>query len=236
MKMKIFTEKGEQEFKNYLQNLKKDTDLPYPNLNISEYILDFEPEIEIDEGKTFTSRLELAKYLTDLFNIVGIGRKELINNNRLWTWLTFWWFDQICPIKNGERKVQQLARYICSKDFRTYYRHFVASTYNIFSVHGEENSLLFLYTKVNLHNDFIEQLASRQDIISFTNLISVAHRLYWDKENRNPKPSSSNRKKAGNLRRLIKIFSQLDLTYDIYSLDADQILDLLPVEFDVWKI
>jgi hypothetical protein len=40
---------------------------------------------------------------------------------------------------------------------------------------------------------------------------------------------------AGDMLRFVKIFWYLRLTYDFYSLDADQILELLPPEFDRYR-
>jgi hypothetical protein len=39
----------------------------------------------------------------------------------------------------------------------------------------------------------------------------------------------------GTLLRFINIIQQLDLTYDLYSLGGEEILALLPPEFDKWK-
>jgi hypothetical protein len=39
----------------------------------------------------------------------------------------------------------------------------------------------------------------------------------------------------GTLLRFIDIIQQLDLTYDLYSMSGEEILALLPPEFDKWK-
>jgi len=39
----------------------------------------------------------------------------------------------------------------------------------------------------------------------------------------------------GTLYRFIDVVQQLGLTYDLYSMTGDQILQLLPSEFDRWR-
>jgi len=39
----------------------------------------------------------------------------------------------------------------------------------------------------------------------------------------------------GTLYRFIDVIQQLDLTYDLYSMNGEEILGLLPPEFDRWR-
>lgn len=234
-RLKVFTDEGINEFRNFLIDLKNNPGLDKPDLSDNKFSENFQPEITVDENKNFPSRMELAEYLSKLFRDAGVRSKDIISNDKLWTWLTYLWFDQICPKENGVRKVREIVKYICSSDYKKYYRHFIASTFRIYSTLGKDNSLLFLNRPINDHGDFIEQLASRQEIISKPNLIKVAHELYLDKTNNKPKRGGSDRKKPGNLRRLIKVLGQIELTYDIFSMIPEDILKLLPKEFEIWK-
>jgi hypothetical protein len=47
-----------------------------------------------------------------------------------------------------------------------------------------------------------------------------------------PKRGVLTRTRPGNLRRLIAVIDQFDLTYDLYATSPDDILTLLPPEFD----
>lgn len=234
-RLKVFTDKGINEFRNFLVELKNNPELNKPDLSNNKYSENLQPEIIIDENKIFSSRMELAEYLTQVFQDAGVKSKDVIPNDKLWTWLTYLWFEQICPRESTGRKVKEIVKYICSTDYQKYYRHFIASTFRIYATLGKENSLLFLNRPINDHGDFIEQLASRQEIISNPNLIRVAHELYWDKNEKKTKRGASDRKKPGNLRRLIKLFGQIELTYDIFSMNPNEIVKTLPKEFEVWK-
>lgn len=233
--LRFFSEEGIDRFRAYIQTVKENPHAPLPDLNNEPYSIEFQPCMKIDETKLFMTRMEMAKYLKSNFEEAGIGRKAVVGRSDLWSWLAYLWFDQLCPVADGRRKLKETARYICSLDYTDYYRHCVATSYYIYSIHGEPKSRLFLYGSPYLLSDFIEQFASRQDIISSKDLIEVAHRLYWDLNLNSPKRGAQSKKKKGNHRRLLKIVDQLELTYDIYSMAYDEILKLLPEEFDGWK-
>lgn len=235
-KLKVFTDEGVNKFRDFLVELKNNPEVIKPVLSDNKYSENFQPEILVDENKIFSSRMELAEYLNQIFHNSGVKSQNIISNDKLWTWLTYLWFDQICPQYGNVRKIREMVRYICSTDWRKYYRHYVASSFRIYNTLGKENSLLFLNRLVDDHGDYNEQLASRQEIISSPNLIKVAHKLYWDENENRPKRGGSDRKKPGNLRRLIKLFGQIELTYDIFSMKSDEIVKTLPKEFEFWKL
>jgi len=233
--IRVFSEKGVDRFREYIQKLKDNPNVSRPDLNAEPYSSEFLPVVTIDENKTFSTRMEMGEYLTNCLRSAMIDRNEVIGNNSLWSWLSYIWFDQICPVINGTRRIRETARYICSHDYTDYYRHYVAASYDIYSFHGKDNSRLFLYPPTHIHNDFIEQIASRQYIISNSNLIEVTHRLYWNNSSGYPKRGAQSRNRPGNHRRFVKIIAQLELTYDIYTMGPDEIFDLLPEEFNSWK-
>lgn len=233
-RLKVFTDEGINEFRNFLVELKNNPELNKPDLSDNKYSDNFQPEITVEENKIFASRMELAEYLTHIFRDAGVKSQDVITNDKLWTWLTYLWFDKICPKDGSGRKVREIVKYICSTDYKKYYRHFIASTFRIYSTLGKENSLLFLHSHITIHNEYIEQLASRQEIISNPNIIKAAHILYWDDGSKKPKRGASG-KKQGAPRRLPKVFGQIELTYDIFSMKSDEIVKTLPKEFKVWN-
>lgn len=233
--LRILLEQGINKFQEYIQGLKDNSQTSRPDLNVEPYSIEFQARVEIDETRAFSTRMELGKYLSESFTRAGINRADVIEKRELWTWLAYLCFDQLCPVSNGMRNVRETARYIRTSDHRDYYRHYVAASYEIYSLHGDKNSRLFLYSPLHVHNDFIEQIASRQYIISSRSLVEVAHRLYWDANSNSARRGSQSRNRPGNHRRFVKIIGQLELSYDIYSMTPDEILNLLPEEFAVWK-
>ncbi len=234
--MRIMLQEGENKFREYIHALPQDPSASPPDLNHEPYSQEYSPRILIDETRVFNSKMEIGEYLHDLFRNNGINREDILGKNKLWTWLAYIWFDQLAPVQsNGTRDIKEEAKYICSSDYRDYYRHFIACPYMIYSLHGRENSRIFLYSPVYEHNDFIEQFASRQFIISYPNIVETIRRLYLDADTNSPKRGAQSRTRKGNIRRFVRVIQQLELTYDVYSISSDQILNLLPHEFTDWR-
>jgi len=233
---RIMLEDGKNKFREYIQSLRQNPNTPYPDLNSEQYSRKFLPQILVDKCMRFNSKMDLAEYLEVCFRGAGITREKVLGKNGLWTWLAYIWFDQLAPVaNNGTRDIKEDAKYICSSDYRDYYRHFIAGPYSIYSLHGGQNSIIFLYSPVYEHNDFIEQFASRQFIISHRNIVDVISSLYLDNTRKKPKTGAQSRQESGNIRRFVKVIQQFELTYDIYSMTPDQILRRLPDEFNKWK-
>jgi hypothetical protein len=232
----ILSNRGKEAFIDYLQTVRNGSDEPPPISRLSKepWSEELSPVIEVSNAPSAT-RLELGEYLVNLLEASGLARKELVENTGLWSWLALFWFDLICPKEeNGIRKVRETARYICSAEWRNYYRHLIAASWDIYHMY-RESSRLFLWCKLDIHNDFMEQLASRQDIITTKTLIEAVDRLYWDPKMKRPKVNATNRKVAGNIRRLLSVANQLKLTYDLHTMSALEIVKLLPHEFDTWQ-
>lgn len=234
--VRIMLKDGEQIFREYIQSLRRNPNSDRPDLDKEQYSKEFNPKIEVEENKSFNSKLDLAKYLEERFNKANVGRNDILGENGLWTWLAYCWLNQLAPsTDDGSREIREDARYICNDDYRDYYRHLIAGPYSIYSLHGEENSRLFLCSPVNKHNDFIEQFASRQFIISSKKIVQAISELYFNQEEKKPKTGVLSRNKKGNIRRFIRIIQQFELTYDIYNMEPEEIKNLLPDEFNEWK-
>ncbi|MBL7086715.1 MAG: hypothetical protein ISS28_06425 [Candidatus Cloacimonetes bacterium] len=235
IKPRYFNEDGINRFIEFIENSKENKDTPKPNLNTDLYSTEFINDQLIDDDRIFESRMDLGSYLYEYIDSNRLNKTKIEKNYNFWTWISYIWFDQLCPIVNGKRKINEIFRYICIGSWKKYYRHLVASSYRLYTLHDDKYSQIFLHTKVYTHNDYIEQLASRQDFISNTKFIKLVHKLYWDEKKMKPKVGSSDRKRKGSLRRLLTITSQLELTYDIKNLEPEELMNLLPPEFYIWK-
>ena len=233
--LRILKLEGVRKFEEYIYNLRNEPQTPRPNLNSEQYSSEFQPRVQIDENKTFATRMEMAKYLSECFNNAKVPRKYLVSSGKenLWTWLAYICFDQIT---DNSKKVQRTERYICSSDWNRYYVHLVAGAYYLFSSLGEDKTKLFLCSPPYTLNDFNDHMACYQYIVGYPNIVDVAHILYWDCEKNTPKRGAQSKKNPGNIRRFSKIVNQIELTYDVYSMKPEKISQLLPSEFDKWKL
>jgi hypothetical protein len=225
--------KGEEKFREYIHNLKANPLCQRPDLNSEPFSKEFSLVISIDETRQFNSKLELAEYLQNCFEGAGLKREDVIPLNGLWTWLAYIWFEQLTNQRRNILKREE--HYICTtpSNFRRYYIHLVAPLYVIYSLHNLPFSLLFLYNPPWEINDFTERVAANQFLISHENIVEAIYKLYFDPQRGQPKRGAQSR--PGNIKRFVKVIRQFELTYDIYTMSADSILNLLPPEFDDWK-
>jgi hypothetical protein len=229
--VRVLNQKGIDEFRKYINELRKgNVSYSSPDLNNAEFSNEFVPNVKI-EHKNFESRYEMAEYLHKKFHSEDT-RNNISNKSGLWTWLAYYWFDIICPLNNGIRKIKEDVRYIHenSDDYRHFHRHLISVNYHIYNIHAEK-SILLLYSPCYEHNDFIEQFASREFIISSRGLMDGAYDIYWDKTQKKPKKGSTSHNTICNIRRFISFIQQIELTYDIYNMEKNDILRLLPKEF-----
>ena len=127
------------------------------------------------------------------------------------------------------------ARFIPGAASWRYYRHLLAGPYRIFQRHRDCAKLL-LSGPLSKPGDCPEQLASRQEFIQNPGIIGAASILYYDGDKQRPRRgAASTKRKPGTLRRFVDVVQQLDLTYDLYSMQPTEILTILPREFDSWR-
>lgn len=234
MQVRILNERGIKSFVDFLSSTEAAVMRDPPNTMLEDDFLttplDYDAQVE---SRIFSNRFDLAQYLCNALPDAG---PTLDHNRGLWSWLTLFYFDLVCPRQaDGVRNIGEVYRYIPSTDYRHYYRHLIRTAYVIYRLHGQFSRSI-LYRPVDVHGDFAEALASRQEIITNRGLIEAVDRLYFapDESGGAPKRGATNRRKGGTLRRLIDVIQQFDLTYDLYGMTAGEILGILPREFTPW--
>src|ERR1043165_5170393 len=223
--LKRLNEEGIQKFHAYL-SAGAQADPPRALLDDSAASELLTPRMEI-ELRTFANRLDAGRYLVEL--LTRTDRTQGDQDAGLWSWLSLFDFDQVCPLQRGKRHPGEIARHIPSSDFPKYYRHLLLGPYRICLLHGEPARLI-LHNPLSSPGDLYEQIASRQKGITNVALMRAIDRLYFDpaRNGGEPKRGATTAKRRGNLRRLIEYYDQIDLTYDLYAMSAEQILSLLP--------
>jgi hypothetical protein len=194
-------------------------------------------ELPVDvvvEAKEFGDRLTAARHLNECLRPLG---QEITDHDAgLWAWLSLLYFDQLCPkSENGSRRPGQDYRHILAFGYRHRYRHLLFGPYQIYRRHGELAALL-LAGALHGESGIYHEIVSRQDLIANKGVLHAAAMLYLDPRRGRPKPGAqASHRKPGTVRRFVRVLQQLDLTYDIYGLSGEQILSLLPPEFDIWR-
>jgi hypothetical protein len=118
-------------------------------------------------------------------------------------------------------------------DQRRHYRHSLFGSYTVYyrNRDDEARSNLFLRSSLTTLGHFWYQLASRQDLMSNSAIIAAANMLYFDSARQKPKVGAST-KKPGSLFRYVRLLNQLDRVWDLQLHDPEDVIRLLPREFD----
>lgn len=234
MNLKRLNDKGIARFADFLDSLTGEAPFPYPSalLTDPEATEEISPSIEIDQ-RTFGNRYAAAEYLYSLFKDSGLGNIE--RDRGLWAWLSLFYFEELCPSDaSGRRKPGERARWISETSVSwRYYRHLLAGPYRIYSAHSDnpQRAMLVLCGSLHQPGEIVEQIASRQEIITNPGIMEAASRLYYDAFSSRPRRGATTKTGRGTVRRFTAILNQFDVTWDLYSLEARDVIQMLPDEF-----
>jgi len=158
--------------------------------------------------------------------------EQHLSNEGMWAWLTFVLRDVLFPKDaDGKRKVGELWRWYPSDpgDYQKAQRHLVRMPVILLGSFGDKADHL-LCGKPQILSEVREQLLGQQDMLT-ANFQAAARRLYYNDETGTVKRGVGG-KGRGSPRRLRDLRKQLDVTWNIFDLEAREILALLPNEFD----
>lgn len=237
MKLRRLTKSGLEDFTTWVGNVKETPTLDPPLRLLADEAKSesVQPDVEV-QVQVFANRFDAAKYL-----VPTLGAAEIANPERdvgLWGWLSLLYFDQLCPKRaNGARKPGELARYIVAVgSFQRMYRHLLLGPFLVYRAHERDPdaAMAVLQSPLDQPGDIVEQLASRQEFISNSEIMRCATLLYFDATKRSLKRGSGG-KGPGSPRRLASTLNQYDLTYDLAALGYENLVAMLPPEFDRFR-
>ncbi len=233
--MRALNNTGIERFREYLAGLRDNArgDPPRELLEHPVHTAELLADVWI-ERRDFPHRLALGEYLCEI--LAPLRVEDTDRNKGLWTWLSLFLFDQVCPAgPAGARRPGQDYRHIPDFGYRYRYRHLLYGPYQVYRRHGND-SMLLLSGPTHTANRIYLEIAGRQDLIANRGVIEAAAMLYLDKDRQAPKPGSQvATTSGGSIRRFVRVLQQLDVNYDIYGMSGADILSLLPSEFDQWK-
>jgi len=237
MKLRRFNADGVAQFALYRSRLALEPSLPPPLQLLEDSALTEIMPGDVDvPARSFTNRLEAGTFLNQLIETAGINLPE--RDQGLWTWLTLFYFDEVCPADgNGNRSPQNEARLLAQVDnFQRFYRHLLLGPFLIVRAHRDEPSraIAFLCKPLWEPGEIVEQLASRKELVTNRAVAEAATRLYYDPATGSFKRGAGSSVK-GAPRRLAALLNQLDITWYLYGLSVDELLNLLPKEFDRFR-
>jgi hypothetical protein len=233
--LRRLTAQGLEEMHDLLDVVASRGDADHVALRDHSQLTEVISDTPVFEVRPFRSRFEFAQYASQMLDHVAWRVTDVDRDRGLWSWMALAMIDELAPVaQDGSRRLGERSRWILvTEDYRRYYRHLLASPYRIYRTHWEnpERAMALLATPLDRPGEVVEQFASRQEIVSNPQLQELITLLYYDRSSRSLRRGAGG-KGSGSSRRLADVLAQLDMTWDIYGMGADQLVALLPEEFE----
>jgi hypothetical protein len=233
MNLRQFNEQGMAAMRRFLAECRDDptTHVPRPLLEDDTLAQQVRPAIVV-KPRHFATRRDAAKYLTEL--LAPLAADEVAQNAGLWTWLTLYYFDEVCPVRDGKRQVRNDYAYVFEpKNARHFYRHLLFIAWHAYRI-ARPFERLFMSAPASVLDMTTEIVFRGLYLTRIPCFFEVLDRLYWDESRGKARVGILNREKVarGDLRHRFPVrIRQLEKTYDLVSLNAEQLIELLGDEF-----
>lgn len=189
-------------------------------------------QYELPEGEPeFKDKLAIGVFCCQL---IPEPEHEIARSDAaLWSWLAARYFDQVTLART---KIKEPRAYVASIGFQDFYRHLILGPYYIYFMSRDDPDRVrvLLYDEPTTMNEVLVQFGSYQTLLQNPELQTVVQRLYFD-SNKGRIKRGAGGKTNGAPRRLMDFFRQIELNYDLRSIDAGRFWSMLPKEFEKFK-
>lgn len=220
------------EAKTYLDDSELSDDLPR------------ELKFSLDDKRDFVNQYDLAGYL---FRCLPQPIREnpwLGEVEGVWEWLAILYAEQFSSADDeedeGERRIKRplfgKEDIYWIRDQRDDFVHYTFGGFALYAAVVKNRSLCqkLLSSRLGVYPKACRELYKRRRIISCPSIVELAVKLYWDEATKTWKKACAHNE-PGGVRRLTEVLGQFEYTYDLYSLTADELWEMLPREFDRFK-
>lgn len=239
MKVRSLNPSGREKLVDYLHEIKSQQNPKEPPkwlLEDKDHSSALNSEVKIQE-KEFDTQYKLGEYLDGIFTEFEF--ENLMDRDGVWNWLSLYFIDQLCPKKaDGTRKTLEIDNYVIipkGGNRSKKYKHIIATAFYLYHKY-QNKSKLYLYGPLDEHGDMLESIMGVRKLYRNENAMEAIYKIYYDPERERPKKGATNKKKnnGGVVRRFRDTYNQYYLTYDLFDMESEEIIDLLPEEFDPW--
>lgn len=234
MKIMRMTERGKLRFMEFLDSQKTEQPQAFPQelLTPSGFAVAIGGETASLDALDLDDSLATARGLDHIVTSLELTSAE--RDWGFWTWCSAYLFDRLCKKSGTKYRPGEMPIWVAEPDnWQRYYRHYLASIWRVYAAHRDkEDQLVVLLTgKVNTPGELWAQIAATQTLIINPSMLDAVFYLYWDKEKQARKRGAGGK----SPRRLTRVLRQFERTYDFVAMTGDQLVELLPSEFDRFK-
>ena len=233
-RLRQLTPDGIERARQFLADLRDDPsraiEPPSDLLNDERYATPFVGKVEV-ERRTFKTRRDAADYLEPLLKPIT---HLVADHAEVWSWLGMFYFPETVRKDNGVVRLSPLDEtfvidHHISRSYQLRYRHYLWGSWRLNEQHGESVEFL-LNRKLTQWGDIEERSFGSIRIFNSVGVVPLILRLYTHGTQQKPGFNRS----QGGLRHLIRVLAQLERTYDVYGMEPDALLNILPEEFQQW--
>lgn len=201
-------------------------------------------EYQVDVSRNFPNSYELGEYLANHVFVGAVDRFALLANHGMWAWISLVFIESLVRKGRGAGRPLAKPHYIIQSK-RLAYRLIARTAWDLVSLHGEVAKVALGSSK-SPWGEMAEQMTARQEIYAHRSFWPVANTLYAMSDGsvrtgatsqRARKSRNDPKSKAGLgcIGRLPTTFKQFERTYNLRQMSCDQIVALLPAEYNKWR-
>ena len=233
-RLRRLTPDGIEYARTFLAGLREDPggpiDPPRDLLYGDAYSVRFPGEIEV-ERRPFRTRREAAEYLAPILEPVS---RLVADDAGVWSWLGMFYFADVVRVENGEAQVAGLDETFVvhrgnALSYQRRYRHYLWGSWRLYEQHGERATFL-LNQRITAFGDIPTWTFGVGRIFNSVGVVPLILRLYTEGQTQKRGFFAS----RGGLRQLVRVLDQLERTHDVYGMEPDALLRVLPSEFRAW--
>lgn len=184
------------------------------------------------EPRRFRTRRDAGAYLSPVLAPV---RRQVLDDVGVWSWLGMFYFKATAPATLSPTNLTFIFEHVADTSNRgrseqQTYRHYLWSSWRLYEQHGEKAAFL-LDQSISSWDDLSDRSFSSRRVFNSVGVIPTILHLY----------TSGYRKKRGfgrspgGLRHLLRVLPQLEMTYDVYGMEPEALLRILPEPFRRWN-
>ena len=181
-------------------------------------------DVEV-EPRSFRTRREAAEYLAPRLKPI---RYLVGQHPGVWSWLGMFYFAETARAVNGAFDHRQPdERFITDGSIDG--RHYLWASWRLSEQHGESAAFLLNQEFADLRHITMRTLTTPR-IFNSVGVVALVLRLYTDGQ----RQKLRFRDARGGFAHLIRVLDQLERTYDVFGMEQDALLRILPDEFRLW--
>ena len=191
------------------------------------YSAPFPGGIEV-ERRSFRTRREAAEYLAPRLEPIG---RLVVDQAGVWSWLGMFYLPGIVTRRDDGAVALSPVDETLIMSGADRQRHYLWSAWRLYAQHGERAAFLLdegLTSFTRIARRPLQQTRAFNSI----GLVPLILRLYTF--GGRAKSGFSARDAPGGLDHLFRVLDQLERTHDVYGMEPDALLRVLPSEFRAW--